>query len=107
MGTIEYEITGRVFKIPEFDIVGWNTIEEWTLANHDQIVEAIANALTEGLPTGIEQVPVFSIKGADIVMLLDRDSFEENIDRCIQHFIEIEDFERCAQLEALRKKHIT
>lgn len=104
MGKIEHKVGGRTFRIPEFDLMGWGTVREWTDANRGPITEAIAEALEIGIPAGLSQVPVFSMRETGIVMLLDRDAFEENISRRITHFLDIEDYERCSRLQALRDR---
>ena len=104
MERIELKVGKTVFLVPEFNLMGWNTVAEWSATNRNEINEAIADSLEKAIPAGIDKAPVLSVKETGIVLHLDRDSYRESLDRCIAHYLDLENCERCSRLQGLRER---
>jgi hypothetical protein len=98
------EVSDTTFIIPEFEITGSTDIQEYVDSNRDPVTRAIAAAVDLMVEFGVDTVPCFAIKDTDIVFKIHRTEAVYSVDQCIQYFLEIEDYEKCARLTNLKSK---
>lgn len=98
------EVSGTTFIIPEFEIEGATDLQGYVDANRDLVTKAIAAAADLMVEFEIDEIPCFSIKGTGLVFKLNRAEAGYSVDRCIEYFQEIEDYEKCARLLNVKSK---
>jgi hypothetical protein len=96
--------TERSFTIPEFDLTSTETAEEFALRNRDAITRALSESVFIMAEHGYSRVPILTIKGEDVVFYLDESEFKRSVEQCIEYFTEIEEYEKCMELNNLKKK---
>ena len=103
MKKVKYTQDGISFQVPEFDMLGWRTVDHWVQDHRDYLIDAIFDALVIGITKNLLRVPVFLIQGSDSIMNITKDGYVHNIKRCIQHYTDLERYERCALLKKLEE----
>lgn len=98
------EEVDEVVLIPEFDIAGYATIMDYFNQNPGQIEAALFGALQNLVRPGWSASPLFAIKGAEAILVLDHKSAENSIDRCLQYFESEERYEICTRLLEIRRE---
>lgn len=94
----------EVVLIPEFDIAGYTTIIDYFNQNPGQIEAALFGALQNLVRPGWLGSPLFAIKGADAILVLDHKAAKNSIERCLLHFESEERYEVCTRLVEMRKE---
>lgn len=98
------EVSGTNFIIPEFEIEGAIDLQVYVESNRDLVTKAIAAAADLLVEFEIDEIPCFAIKGTGIVFKLNRAEAGYSVDRCIEYFQEIEDYEKCVRLLTVKSK---
>jgi hypothetical protein len=98
------EVSGTTFIIPEFEIDDAVDIQEYVASNRGIVTRAIAAAADLMVEFEVDTVPCFAIKGTNLVFKLQRAEAAYSVDQCIQYFLEIEDYEKCARLTNVKSK---
>lgn len=94
----------EVVLIPEFDIAGYATIIDYFNQNPGQIEAALFGALQNLVRPGWKESPLFAVKGAEAVLMLDLKGAENSILRCLQYFESEEKYEVCTRLLEIREE---
>lgn len=94
----------EVVLIPEFDISGYTNIIEFFNQNPGNLEKALFGALQNLVRPGWLESPLFAIKGADAILMLDRKAAENSIKQCLQYFESEENYEVCTRLMEMRKE---
>ena len=103
MKKVKYTQDGVAFQVPEFDMLGWRTVDHWVEEHRDSLIDSIFDALVVGITKDLLRVPVFLVQGSDVIMNITKDTYLHNISRCIEHYADIEKYERCALLKKLEE----
>lgn len=94
----------ETFIIPEFEFEPGEEIDDFLQRQRPDVIAAMSVALTVMIEKGKEQVPCFAIKDTDLIFNVGIEDAEYSIDRCIEYYTEIEDYEKCAKLLNLKSK---
>lgn len=92
------------FEIPELDMSGYATLEDFFEGEAALVNAALLSALYNAIEMELDQVPVFAVKESDSVVSISRDQYEEKIESCIGYFTLIEEYEFCTVLTKLKAK---
>lgn len=96
---------GREFTIPELEIIGDESSEEFIARQRANIAMAIYVAAKLLIENEWDRAPIFAIQGEDVVFYLDKEETGKSISQCLEYFTEIEDYEKCSELLKLKKKN--
>jgi hypothetical protein len=94
----------EVVLIPEFDISGHAVITEYFNQNPGHFERALFGALQNLARPGWKESPLFAVKGAEAVLMLDLKGAETAILRCLQYFESEERYEACTRLLEIREE---
>tara|TARA_Y100000401_G_scaffold113376_1_gene113971 strand:+ start:372 stop:683 length:312 start_codon:yes stop_codon:yes gene_type:complete len=95
-------------KVPTI-IINTEEEEENLLTNnrhhiHSEIVKNIDHAYEND----IENLTLFKIinnlRDYTMVLMVDKENWDESLEKCVKYFVSIEDYEMCDTVEKLRKK---
>jgi len=90
--------------IPELELSTDEPMEEFLIRERGNIARAIAAAVELLVKFDVETMPCFAVKGTDIIFNTNRAEAVYSVDQCIQYFLEIEDYEKCARLTNIKSK---
>lgn len=99
-----HQETQRSFPIPELEFQAGEEIEDFLERKRPEVIRAMAVASTLLVEFGAESIPCFAIKDTDMVFNVHREEAAHTIDRCIEYFTEIEDYEKCIKLTELKSR---
>lgn len=94
----------QIVLIPELDMDQYRTLEDFMIGERGNIARAISISLELMIKFGVETMPCFVIKDTEVIFNTDRSVSSYSVDQCIEYFIEIEDYEKCAKLINLKSK---
>lgn len=92
------EASGYTFEIPELELMPGLEMKDALARLAPEIHEAMVSALYHGINFDCEQVPVFAIKGSDLVMNLSCDEYRDRLESTLAYFQSIEEYEVCQAL---------
>lgn len=90
--------------IPELALEAGETMEEFSIRERGNISRAIAAAVELIVKFDVETMPCFAVKDTDLIFNTSRAEAVYSVDQCIQYFLEIEDYEKCARLTNVKSK---
>lgn len=90
--------------IPELALEAGETMEEFSIRERGNISRAIAAAVELIVKFDVETMPCFAVKDTDLIFNTNRADAVYSVDQCIQYFLEIEDYEKCARLTNVKSK---
>ena len=97
------ETSGLTWEIPEIAMDRLHSLEGVDRKLSTEIWTAVLSALYNAIQLGCVEAPVFAVTGSDSVVTLKRADFAEKIERAIEYFAEIEEYEACQCLQELKK----
>lgn len=92
------------FEIPELDPSEYPDLESFFVGEEHSIRLAAYSALYNALQLGLDQVPTFALKGSHSVVTLVRENYAAQLEKCLEYFAQLEEYEACAELAELKKK---
>jgi hypothetical protein len=98
------EKLGMTLPIPELELSADETMEDFLVRERGNISKAIAAAIDLMVQFEIDSMPCFAVKGTEIVFNISREDAPYSLDQCIQYFLEMEDYEKCARLAIVKSK---
>lgn len=97
------EEVNSVVSLPEIDLTGWPSIEDWMIHNNHLICDIIAGAIDLALAESWDKAPAFTIKGSDAIILIDRSEFKHKLNTCLEYYTIVEEYESCTEILNLLK----
>jgi hypothetical protein len=78
------------------------------LSNSDEFVDFIIDdsykTIKKAIADGLEKVELFNILNLSIIIELERKNFRKVLNKIIQHYIGYEEYEKCSEIQKLKKK---
>jgi hypothetical protein len=90
--------------IPELELEEDESMDEFLIRQRPEISKAIAYAVTLLVDLKADIMPCFAVKDTDLVFNVNRDEAAYSVDRCIEYFEEVEDYEKCILLTNIKTK---
>ena len=94
----------HTFIIPELELEAGEEIDDFLVRQRPSIFRALAVAIELITVLDAKEVPTFVIRDTDMLFKLNREDADYSVDKCIEYFTEIEDYEKCARLFNLKSK---
>jgi hypothetical protein len=101
---IYHKESDRTITIPELDLHPEEEMEDFLQRERPLVIRAMAVALTLMIEFGTDTMPCFIVKDSDSVFNVHREEAVYSVDRCIEYFEEIEDYEKCIKLTKLKEE---
>jgi hypothetical protein len=97
------EVNDLTWEIPEIALTGLDQLKGVGCDRSTELWTAVLSALYNGIRLDCTEVPVFAVAGSDSVVTLQRADFAEKIERAIEYFLEVEEYEVCQCLQDLKR----
>lgn len=101
---IEHTEGKHTFTIPELVMSDEETVEDFLHRERDTINRAVLVSIKLMVKLELETVPAFAVEGIDIVFALSRDEAIANMEKYVEYFSEVEEYEKCGELINLKSK---
>ena len=93
------------FEIPIFDLSTYESVEEFEEKQEEVFCEALFSGLYNAIQMDLDWIPVFCIEDTEMVLTMEKEYYEEKIERCISYYVSVENYEYCNILKILKEKH--
>jgi len=103
---IEYyrEDIDTSFEIPVFDLSSYKSIEDFEEQEAEIFCEALVSGLYNAIELDIDWIPIFAIENSDLVLTMERETYEEKLKFCLDYYVSVENYEYCSTLKTLKEK---
>ena len=98
------EVLDMEFEIPELDPTGYADIAEFLAAHEAEVNEASLSAIHNAVELDLDQVPAFAVKGVEEIFMIHRSEFQRQVQRLLNYYSGLEEFELCIVLQELEQK---
>lgn len=92
------------FEIPELDPTGYPDIPSFLAAHEVEVNEATLSAIHNAVDLGIGWAPTFAVKGVSEIFSIQRAEFPRQVQRLIEYYSSLEEFELCVALQELESR---
>ncbi|CAB4175134.1 hypothetical protein UFOVP972_116 [uncultured Caudovirales phage] len=99
-----HQESDQTIPIPELEIHPGEEMEDFLQRERPLVIRAMAVALTLMIEFDTDTMPCFVIKDTNSVFNVHRTEAVYSVDRCIEYFEEIEDYEKCIKLTKLKEE---
>ena len=82
------------------DLVGLASKEEFVKF----ILEDSLSTITKAINENLEKVELFNILNLSLIVELDKSNYKNVLERIIQRYVEVEDYDKCIEIQSLIKK---
>lgn len=96
------EDLGLEFEIPELDPTGHPDIPSFLEAHEAEVNEAILSALHTAVEMQLDWAPTFAVRGVSEVFAIKQEEFPRQVQRLLEYYSELEEFELCVVLQQLQ-----
>lgn len=94
-------------EITNLELVYQDKDDLLKLANSDEFVEFILldclDTIKKAVKEDLEKVELFNILNLSLIVELEKQSFKPVLERIIEHFVEIEDYDTCIEVQQIIK----
>lgn len=92
------------FEIPIFNLSAYESIEDFEEQQEEVFCEALFSGLYNAIQMDLDWIPVFLIEDTEMVLTMEKEYYDEKIDRCISYYVSTENYEYCNILKILKEK---
>lgn len=82
----------------------YDEMESFILQNKVKLTEQIVLSVQYALDNNVSSIEVFNFKNSDFIVILERSSFEENLNNILDFYIKTEKYEFCEKLIKLKNQ---
>jgi len=68
------------------------------------ILEDSLKSISKAIETNLEKVELFNIFNLSLIVELDKSKYKTVLERIIQHYVEVEDYDKCIEIQTLINK---
>lgn len=94
-------------EITNLELVYQDKDDLLKLANSDEFVEFILldclDTIKKAVKEDLEKVELFNILNLSLIVELEKQNFKPVLERIIEHFVEIEDYDTCIEVQQIIK----
>jgi len=105
---MEKEIKTNKREITNIELVYGSKEDLIGLASKEQFVEFILedslSTITKAINENLENVELFNILNLSLIVELDKSNYKNVLGRIIQHYVEVEDYDKCIEIQSLINK---
>jgi hypothetical protein len=105
---MEKEIKTNKREITNIELVYGSKEDLIGLASKEQFVEFILedslSTITKAINENLENVELFNILNLSLIVELDKSNYKNVLGRILQHYVEVEDYDKCIEIQSLINK---
>ncbi len=105
---MEKEIKTNKREITNIELVYGSKEDLIGLASKEQFVEFILedslSTISKAINENLENVELFNILNLSLIVELDKSNYKNVLGRIIQHYVEVEDYDKCIEIQSLINK---
>jgi hypothetical protein len=105
---MEKEIKTNKREITNIELVYGSKEDLIGLASKEQFVEFILedslSTITKAINENLENVELFNILNLSLIVELDKLNYKNVLGRILQHYVEVEDYDKCIEIQSLINK---
>lgn len=93
-------------QIPQFTFNDRQDVNRFFIDKHDMLIELLFNGIKMGLNDDLLFVPMARLIGpvGGAIIGIKRDQFDEALEKCLKHFEDKEEYEKCAEIVNMLKQ---
>lgn len=81
----------------------YDEMNEFIIQNKVKLTEKVVSSVSYALNNNLSSIEVFKFKNSDFIVVLEYDSFKENINNIYEFYIQSENYELCDRVNKLKK----
>jgi len=106
--TMEKESKTKKREVTNIELVYGSKEDLVSLASKEEFVEFILEdsltSITKAIKENLEKVELFNILNLSLIVELDKSKYKTVLERIIQHYVEVEDYDKCIEIQSLINK---
>ena len=92
------------FEIPEVSMKNYASLEELFSVENGIYNASVLSAIYNAVELKLKDVPLLCIKETSSVIYIHEENYEEKLEKCLEFFLAIEEYELCSTIEIIKKK---
>ena len=92
------------FEIPEVSMKNYSSVEELFSVENGIYNASVLSAIYNAVELDLKDVPLLCIKETSSVIYLHKEQYKEKIEKCLEFFLSVEEYELCSTIEEIKKK---
>lgn len=105
---MEKEIKTKKREITNIELIYGSKEDLVGLASKEEFVKFILedslSTITKAINENLEKVELFNILNLSLIVELDKSNYKNVLERIIQCYVEVEDYDKCIEIQSLIKK---
>lgn len=105
---MEKEIKTKKREITNIELIYGSKEDLVGLASKEEFVKFILedslSTITKAINENSEKVELFNILNLSLIVELDKSNYKNVLERIIQRYVEVEDYDKCIEIQSLIKK---
>jgi hypothetical protein len=105
---MEKEIKTKKREITNIELIYGSKEDLVGLASKEEFVKFILedslSTITKAINENLEKVELFNILNLSLIVELDKSNYKNVLERIIQRYVEVEDYDKCIEIQSLIKK---
>ena len=85
----------RFSEIPSIPVLDEEDAEAFFDDHEEAVYGRILEAVEEGLFLDLEEIRLFELNGTDVYLTSERDSWRSGVEKAIDYFVRVEQYEKC------------
>ena len=85
----------RFSEIPSIPVLDEEDAEAFFEDHEDAVYDRILEAVGEGLFLELDEIRLFELNGTDVYLTSDKENWRSGIEKAIDYFVKIEQYEKC------------
>ena len=85
----------RFSEIPSIPVLDEEDAEAFFEDHEDAVYDRILEAVGEGLFLDLDEIRLFELNGTDVYLTSDRENWRSGVEKAIDYFVKVEQYEKC------------
>lgn len=106
--TMEKDTKTKKKEVTNIELVYENKKDLISLASNEEFVKLILEdslkTITKAINENLEKVELFNIFNLSLIVELDKPKYKSVLERIIEHYIQDEDYDKCAEIQSFIDK---
>jgi hypothetical protein len=85
----------RFSEIPSIPVLDEEDAVAFFEDHEDAVYDRILEAVGEGLFLDLDEIRLFELNGTDVYLTSERENWKSGVEKAIDHFVKVEQYEKC------------
>lgn len=85
----------RFSEIPSIPVLDEEDAEAFFEDHEDAVYDRILEAVGEGIFLDLDEIRLFELNGTDVYLTSDRETWKGGVEKAIDYFVKVEQYEKC------------